>query len=158
MNSVVLIGRLTKDPAVSYTQGSQMAVTRFTLAIDRPMRAGAEKQTDFISVVVFGKQAENCGKYLAKGRMTAVSGRIQTGSYTNKEGRTVYTTDVVADRVEFLDWGNTQRNSHSGGQDFEASQRGFDNSSSMGMQQEETRDDFREAPPAFESIDEDMPF
>ena len=102
-NLVFLIGRLTKDPEVRYTSGTQMAVCTFTLAIDRPVKAGAEKQTDFPRVTVFGKQAENCERFLSKGRLVAVQGRLQTGSYTDKNGNTVYTTDVVADRVEFLE-------------------------------------------------------
>lgn len=106
MNNVVLIGRLTRDPEVRYTQGNQMAIASFTVAIDRPVKPGAEKQTDFPRVTCFGKQAENCKKFLAKGRLVAVQGRIQTGSYTNKDGVAVYTTDVVADRVEFLEWGD----------------------------------------------------
>jgi single-strand DNA-binding protein len=89
-----------------------MAVASFTLAIDRPVAAGREKQADFPRVTVFGKQAETCERYLAKGRQVAVQGRIRTGSYKNKEGVTVYTTEVVADRVEFLDWGDrTERQS-----------------------------------------------
>ena len=103
MNSVVLIGRLTRDPEVRYTAGTQMAVCTFTVAIDRPVRSGGEKQTDFPRVTVFGKQAENCERFLAKGRLVGVQGRLQTGSYTNRDGATVYTTDVVADRVEFLE-------------------------------------------------------
>lgn len=106
MNSVVLIGRLTKDPEVRYIPESQMAVATFTVAIDRPARQGKEKQTDFPRVTVFGKQAENCERFLTKGRLVGIQGRIQTGSYKNKEGATVYTTDVVADRVEFLEWGD----------------------------------------------------
>ena len=98
-NLVFLIGRLTRDPEVRYTSGTQMAVCTFTLAIDRPVKAGAEKQTDFPRVTVFGKQAENCERFLSKGRLVAVQGRLQTGSYTDKNGNTVYTTDVVADRV-----------------------------------------------------------
>lgn len=105
MNSVVLIGRLTKDPELRYTAGTQMAVATFTLAIDRPVRAGGEKQTDFPRVTTFGKQAENYEKFLKKGRLCGVQGRLQTGSYTNKDGATVYTTDVMAERVEFLEWG-----------------------------------------------------
>lgn len=105
MNSVVLIGRLTADPTVRYT-GDQMAVASFTLAIDRPQRADKEKATDFPRVTVFGKQAENCERFLKKGRLVAIEGRIQTGSYTNKDGQKVYTTDVVANRVEFLEWGD----------------------------------------------------
>lgn len=102
MNTVSLIGRLTRDPEVRYTP-AQMAVARFSIAIDRPAKEGGEKQADFPNIVVFGKHAENCERYLAKGRKVAINGRIQTGSYTDKEGRKVYTTDVVANYVEFLD-------------------------------------------------------
>ena len=103
MNSVVLIGRLTRDPEVRYTAGTQMAVASFTIAIDRPVRAGGEKQTDFPRITVFGKQAENCEKFLAKGRLVGVQGRIQTGSYTNRDGQKVYTTDVVVEDQEFAE-------------------------------------------------------
>lgn len=99
MNSVSLIGRLTRDPDVRYTASSQMAVARFSIAIDR--YSNGEKSTDYPSIVVFGKQAENCEKYLTKGRLVGIEGRIQTGSY-EKDGKKVYTTDVVAYRVEFL--------------------------------------------------------
>lgn len=98
MNNVVLIGRLTKDPETRYS--GETAVTTFTLAVDRPM--SNDKTADFICIVTFGKTAELCEKYLAKGRQVAIQGRIQTGSYENKEGQRIYTTDVVADRVQFL--------------------------------------------------------
>jgi single-strand DNA-binding protein len=104
MNSVVLIGRLTKDPELRYIPESQNAVATFTLAVDRAF--SKEKQADFIKITVFGKQAENCERFLTKGKLCGVQGRIQTGSYKNKEGAMVYTTDVVADRVEFLEWGD----------------------------------------------------
>lgn len=104
MNSVILIGRLTRDPEVRYTAGTQMAVANMTLAIDRPVGGNREKQTDFPRVVVFGKQAENCERFLEKGMLCGVQGRLQTGSYQDKDGKTVYTTDVMADRVEFLEW------------------------------------------------------
>lgn len=107
-NCVFLIGRLTKDPEVRYTSGSQMAVATFPVAIDRPPDKDGKKQTDFPRITVFGRQAESCEKYLKKGRMVAVQGRIQTGSYKNKDGETVYTTGVVANRIEFIDWGNQQ--------------------------------------------------
>lgn len=87
-----------------------MAVATFTVAIDRPVKADGDKQTDFPRVTVFGRLAENCEKFLAKGRLVGVQGRLQTGSYTNKNGVTVYTTDVVADRVEFLEWTNKAQN------------------------------------------------
>ena len=100
MNNVQLIGRLTKDPDLKYTSGKDpMAVARFNLAVDDGY--GENKRTSFIPIVVFGKQAESCETYLKKGSQAAVTGRIQTGSY-EKDGRTIYTTDVVANRVEFL--------------------------------------------------------
>ena len=107
MNAVQLIGRLTKDPETRYTD-DQMAIARFTIAIDRPPRDG-KKEADFPNVVVFGKQAENCGKYTAKGKLIGIEGRIQTGSYTNKNGDKVYTTDVIANRVEFIEWADKQK-------------------------------------------------
>lgn len=120
MNSVVLIGRLTKDPEVRYISESQTAVANFTLAIDRPVRQGAEKQADFPRITVFDRQAENCERFLSKGMKAAVQGRIQTGSYKDRNGQTVYTTDVVAERVEFLEWGN-----NGGGHNQESAPEGF---------------------------------
>lgn len=100
MNNVALIGRLTKDPELAYGgQNRDIAVCRFTLAVDRPTQ---DKAADFIRIVVFRKLAENAHQYLAKGRQCTVEGRIQTGSYKDRDGKTVYTTDVVANRVEFL--------------------------------------------------------
>lgn len=107
MNNVSLIGRLTKDPEVRYTSGSQIAVARFNIAVDRPRGKDKEKETDFPSIIVFGKQAENCERYLGKGRLVGIQGRIQTGNYTNKSGDKVYTTEVVATRIEFLDFGKS---------------------------------------------------
>ena len=102
MNNVNLIGRLTKDPQVSYT-GQQMAVAKFSIAIDR----GKDKGADFPNIVAFGKTAELAEKWLKKGQMVGVSGHIQTGSY-EKDGRKVYTTDVVADRVTIIEWPEKQ--------------------------------------------------
>lgn len=99
MNLVSLVGRLTRDPELK--EGTT-SVARFSVAIDRGKdKDGNDRGTDFPNVVVFGKQAENCAKYLEKGRQVAIQGRIQTGSY-EKDGKKIYTTDVVADRVEFL--------------------------------------------------------
>lgn len=103
MNSVHLIGRLTRDPELRYTAGTQTAVAAFALAIDRYAKQGEEKKADFPNIIVFGKTAENCEKYLKKGMLAGVEGRLQTGSYKNKNGETVYTTDVIADKVEFLE-------------------------------------------------------
>ena len=96
MNSVILIGRLTKDPDVKYTSGENpVAVATFNLAVNR-MTKGEEKIADFPRIKVLGRQAENCEKYLKKGRLVGIEGRIQTGSYKNKSGETVYTTEVLA--------------------------------------------------------------
>ena len=104
MNQVQLIGRLTKDPDVRYTNGqTQTAIARFSIAIDRMVDKNGEKKADFPNIVCFGKTAELVEKYLGKGRLIGLTGRIQTGSYQDKDGKTVYTTEVVADRVEFLD-------------------------------------------------------
>ena len=101
MNGWIGIGRLTKDPEIRYSQSDNLCVARYTLAIDRV--GGKEKQTDFISCVAFGKSGEFADKYLHKGMKIAVEGRIQTGSYTDKEGKTRYTTDIVIDRHEFCE-------------------------------------------------------
>lgn len=101
MNSVIISGRLTKDPNISYTQ-SQMAIARFNLAVSRGKDKEGNEQTDFPSCVAFGKTAELIEKYVSKGSKVLVQGRIQTGSY-EKDGRKVYTTDVAVDRIEFLD-------------------------------------------------------
>ena len=111
MNNCVLIGRLCADPDMRVLQ-SGTATTRFTLAVDRSLskdkkqeaQAKGNPTADFVPVTVWGKQAESCANYLAKGRMVAVSGRITTGSY-EKDGKTVYTTEVTAERVQFLEWG-----------------------------------------------------
>lgn len=102
MNSVTLIGRLCRDPELSYTT-TGTAICKFTLAVDRPARANEEKTADFIRIIVFNAQAENSNRYLKKGSKCAVNGRIQTGSYKDRDGKTVSTFDVVANSVEFLD-------------------------------------------------------
>ena len=102
MNNVALIGRLTRDPELRYT-ANNFPMCSFTLAIDR--QGKEEKRTNFIPVKVLGKTAENCGKYLAKGRLASVEGEIQTDSYEAKDGTKRYTWEVLAHRVEFLEWG-----------------------------------------------------
>lgn len=109
MNNVVLIGRLTRDPECRYTDAN-LAIARFSIAVDRMRGKNGEAGVDFINIVVFGKQAENCERYLMKGRLVGIQGRIQTGSYTNKDGNKVYTTDIIADRVQFLEWGDKNTN------------------------------------------------
>ena len=104
MNKVVLVGRLTRDPEVRYSQGdSATAVARYTVAVDRRFKRDGEPTADFIPCVVFGRSAEFAEKYFRQGMRVLVSGRIQTGSYTNKEGQRVYTTDVIVEDQEFAD-------------------------------------------------------
>ena len=100
MNKFVGIGRLTKDPSISYAQNGGMTIARYTLAVDR---RGKDQQADFISCVAFGKSGEFAEKYLSKGTKIAVVGRVQTGSYKNKDGQTVYTTDIVVEEHEFVE-------------------------------------------------------
>lgn len=108
MNKWIGVGRLTKDPEVRYAQtgadGNTMAIARFSLAVNRRLKKGGEQQADFINCVAFGKQGEFVEKYLAKGTKIVVEGRIQTGSYTDKEtGKKVYTTDIVCESLEFAE-------------------------------------------------------
>lgn len=116
MNKVILMGRLTRDPEVRYSQGENaMAVARYTLAVDRRFNRNNDDQTaDFISCVAFGRSGEFAEKYLHKGTKIAITGRIQTGSYTNKDGVRVYTTEVVVEDQEFAESKNSAANSDSG--------------------------------------------
>jgi single-strand DNA-binding protein len=106
MNKVALVGRLTKDPEVRYTANNQTAVAKFTIAVNRMFKQEGQPDADFIPVVVFGKSAENCGKYIGKGRQVAVAGRIQTRSWDDQEGKRHFITEVIADEVHFLDKGS----------------------------------------------------
>lgn len=108
INRVVLVGRLTKDPELRYTPNG-VAVCRFTLAVNRTFSSqSGEREADFINVVVWRKQAENSANYLKKGHLCGVEGRIQTGSYEGTDGKRVYTTEVIADSVQFLEPRNSQ--------------------------------------------------
>lgn len=108
MNKVVLMGRLTRDPEVRYVSGENAtAIARYTLAVDRRFKRDGEQSADFINCVVFGKGAEFAEKYLKQGTKIAAVGRIQTGSYTNKDGQKVYTTDVVVEEQEFAESKNS---------------------------------------------------
>ena len=135
MNVVSLMGRITKDPDVR--QSGETSVTRFTVAVDRRFKREGEDSADFISCVAFGKTADFVGKYFTKGSRIALTGRIQTGSYTNKDGNKVYTTDVIAESVEFCE-----------------SKKG--NSTPKETKAEATQDDGFENVP--DDIDSDLPF
>lgn len=147
MNNVVLIGRLTRDPELRYIPNSGAAVTNFTLAVDKQlpkdkkdeMEAKNQPTADFIRIVVWGKMAENCANYLAKGRLVAVQGRIQTGSYDAQDGSKRYTFEVVANNVEFLEWGDKNQSNQSNQQQ---SQGGSDDFSDLeGLYQPVGNDD-----------------
>ncbi|MCI9488299.1 MAG: single-stranded DNA-binding protein [Lachnospiraceae bacterium] len=104
MNKVILMGRLTRDPEIRYTQGdASMVVARYTLAVNRYRKVGGEQQADFVSCVVFRKGAEFAEKYLHQGVKILVSGQIRTGSYVNKDGQKVYTTEIVVTEQEFAE-------------------------------------------------------
>ena len=149
MNKVILVGRLTRDPDVRYSSGDNaMAIARYTLAVDRRGRrdsAGSDQPTaDFIGIVAFGRDGEFAEKYLRKGSRILVEGRIQTGSYTNKEGQKVYTTDVVVERHEFVD----SKSSSGGSSDSYVPAQGQGGQADSG-------DGFMNIP---DGIDEELPF
>ena len=150
MNKAILIGRLTRDPEVRYSQGdNSMAIARFTLAVDRRFRrAGEQGETDFIGCVAFGKQAEFVEKYFRQGMKMVLTGRIQTGSYTNKDGQKVYTTDIVAEEIEFAESKAASGNADSGYQANFSRSNYPEPSTAMG-------DGFMNIP---DGIDEELPF
>ena len=143
MNKVVLIGRPTSDPEVRYS-GDDMAIARYTLAVDRKYKKDGDQEADFIRCVAFGKSGEFAEKYVKKGVRIAVSGRIQTGSYTNNDGVKVYTTDVVVEEHDFADGKGGFNNSGSG------SSGGFNSGSS-----DASGDGFMNIP---DGIEEELPF
>ena len=146
MNKVILMGRLTRDPEVRYAQGeNSMAIARFSLAVDRRRQNNSDGQTaDFINIVAFGRLGEFAEKYLHKGTKVALSGRIQTGSYTNKDGVKVYTTDIIADDIEFAE----SKNSSGGDGGYTGGQSSRPAPASAG-------DGFMNIP---DGIDEELPF
>lgn len=146
MNKVILMGRLTRDPEVRYSQGENaIAVARYTLAVDRRFKRDGEQSADFIGCVAFGRAGEFAEKYLRQGTKIAVTGRIQTGSYTNKDGQKVYTTDVVVEEHEFAE-SKAAASSNEG--NFTAAQRPSPNVVAAG-------DGFMNIP---DGIDEELPF
>ncbi|MBO4889843.1 MAG: single-stranded DNA-binding protein [Lachnospiraceae bacterium] len=153
MNKVILVGRLTRDPEVRYSAGDNaMAIARYSLAVDRRGRrdnsGGDQPTADFINIVAFGRDGEFAEKYLRKGTRILVEGRIQTGSYTNKEGQKVYTTDVVVERHEFVDSKSSSQSS-SGTDSFIPASAGGDTSPA------DSGDGFMNIP---DGIDEELPF
>lgn len=149
INSVTLVGRLTKDPELRYTP-SGVAVARFTLAVNRTFKKEGEQQADFINVVTWRKTAENTANFLRKGSLAAVGGRIQTGSYDGQDGKKVFTVEVVAENVQFLEPKSTQNAQNSNG-----------NANGYQQQQNATQSNYNNQEPFNPSgeIDEDdLPF
>lgn len=160
LNRVILIGRLTRDPELRYTPAG-VAVTQFTLAVDRPFTGqGGEREADFIPVVTWRQLAETCANYLRKGRLTAVEGRIQVRNYENNEGKRVYVTEVIADNVRFLEsnrdnsggGGNREESSFGGGSSNSGGNRGNNNYS------RNNQDPFSDEGKPIDISDDDLPF
>ena len=154
MNKVILMGRLTRDPEVRYSQAeSSLAIARFTLAVDRRFkRQGDDQNADFINCVTFGKTAEFAERYFKQGTKIAGCGRIQTGSYTNKDGQRVYTTEVVLDEVEFAESKNASAGNEGGfGGGFNGGYNGGNNAPAPSG----AGDGFMNIP---DGIDEELPF
>lgn len=114
MNKVLLVARLTKDPDIRYAENGGTCIARFNVAVDRKFKKDGEATADFPNVVAFGKTAEFIEKYFHKGMKIGISGRIQTGSYTDKDGKTIYTTDVIAEEVEFVEKKDAEGDSKGG--------------------------------------------
>lgn len=157
MNKVILMGRLTRDPDIRYSAGeSSTAVARYTLAVDRRFKRDGEATADFINCVAFGRSAEFAEKYLRQGIKIAITGRIQTGSYTNREGVKVYTTDVVVEEQEFAESKNANaENSASYGAGNYGGNYGSAPASSAPASAPVSADGFMNIP---DGIDEELPF
>ena len=124
MNKVVIVGRLTKDPELKFASGTGTAVGTFTVAVNRRFKREGQPEADFIPVVVFGKQAEATANYMSKGKLLSVSGNIQTRNYEAKDGTRRYVTEVIADEVDFLEWGGNKASANKGGNDSSESNVG----------------------------------
>ncbi len=157
MNKVVLIGRLTKDPELRYTSGTNAAVCNFTIAVDRGFTSqGGDREADFIPIVVWNKQAENVKNYLNKGSQVAVEGRIQVRNYDDQNGQRRYVTEVIANNVEFLGSKNSSNNT-SNGSDEEPTPYDFgDNEEPKGTDVESNP--FADFGSSIEISDDELPF
>ncbi len=155
MNKAFLIGRLTRDPELRYSS-SNAAIVNFSIAIDRQYTNNqGQRETDFINIVAFQKQAENIKKYVGKGSLVAVDGRIQTRNYEDKDGKRVYVTEVVADRVQFLDSRNSGNNIESGN---DVSPADFQTESSTAKETNVSDDVFADFGSSIEISDDDIAF
>lgn len=165
MNQVVLIGRLTRDPELRFIPNSGTAVARFSLAVNREFKREGQPDADFFNIVVWGKSAENCANYLKKGRLVAVNGNMRNNNYEDKNGVKHYNVEVVANRVEFLEWGDSngrpQQNQQPQNQGYnnQQPQQNYNKPQQQSQnqsQQSNYQDDFN----GFQAIDgdDDIPF
>lgn len=156
MNHITLSGRLARDPELRYSQGDNpVAIARYTIAVNRPVRNGEEQKADFINCITFGKRAEFAEKYMKKGSRYIISGRLQTGSYENKDGQTVYYTEVLVEEQEFAE--SNSSNANGGQQSGKNSGNGKNSQGKTKNQQNNasTGDGFMNIP---DGLDEDLPF
>lgn len=162
LNRVILIGRLTRDPELRYTPAG-VAVTQFTLAVDRPFsNQGGQREADFIPIVTWRQLAETCANYLRKGRLAAVEGRIQVRSYDNNEGKRVYVTEVIADNVRFLESANSGNReagvpASGGGGNYGGGMGSSGNRSNFGGGRD-NQDPFQDDGRPIDISDDDLPF
>lgn len=164
LNRVILIGRLTRDPELRYTPAG-VAVTQFTLAIDRPFsnQQNQQREADFLNIVTWRQLAETCANYLRKGRLTAVEGRIQVRNYENNEGKRVYVTEIIADNVRFLEssnsGGNREEAPSEGGRSYNNSGgNGGGGSRNNGGNTRDNSDPFSDDGKPIDISDDDLPF
>lgn len=146
MNKVIITGRLTRDPEIRYTDGADpMAIARFTVAVDRKgQKQEGQQNADFPSCVAFGKLAEFCEKWISRGTKVVITGRIQTGSYTNRDGQKVYTTDIVCEEIEFAESKSAAQQSQQGSGQNSGQRRSAGRQATM--------------PTDADGIDEELPF
>lgn len=156
MNQVVLIGRLTRDPELRFIPNSGTAVARFSLAVNREFKREGQPDADFFNIVVWGKQAENCANYLKKGRLVAINGNLRNNNYEDKNGVKHYSVEVVANRVEFLEWGDRNEQPNQG------QQQRFNNNNQQNYNQpqSQSKPSYNNDYDSFQAIDgdDDIPF
>ena len=153
MNQVILIGRLTRDPELRFIPNSGTAVARFSLAVNREFKKEGQPDADFFNIVVWGKSAENCANYLKKGRLVAVNGNMRNNNYEDKNGVKHYNVEVVANRVEILEWGDKNNNQNSN--------QGYNNQQpNQNQSQQSGNSNYQNNMSGFQAIegDDDIPF
>ncbi|MBI9015351.1 MAG: single-stranded DNA-binding protein [Clostridiales bacterium] len=166
MNQVVLIGRLTRDPELRYIPGSGTAVTRFSIAVARQFKKEGQPDADFFNIVVWGKPAESAAQYLVKGRLVAVNGNMRNNNYEDKNGVKHYNIEIVASRVEFLEWATNNRQQSQNGSQYQNNQnnpqqtQGYQQNNNHHQQNQRSQTGYQQDYNGFQAIDgdDDIPF